>query len=67
VDCAAPTAAPDAPDAAAVGGDDGGVSEDEIEAILRASQAVETPAAADAGVARDAARPTGDRGIARPR
>ena len=53
------TPSPGAP----AGGADGGVSEDDIEAILRASQAVEPPAAVDAGVR----RPVADGGIARPR
>jgi len=59
VDCRVPAGQAQAPADA-----DGGVSEDEIEAILRASQAAESPpAAADAGV-----RPPGaDGGIARPR
>lgn len=55
-DCRPPTVAPQTSDAA-VGGADGGDPESDIDAILRASQAVEPPIAADAGVGRDAAAP----------
>jgi hypothetical protein len=65
-ECALPAAAPGPADAA-VPGDAEGVSDDEIEAILRASQAVEAPPVVDAGAPADARPAAGDRGIARPR
>ena len=71
-DCRAPIAAPPSTDAGS-GVGDGGTEEDDIEAILRASQVVESPPVLDAGVphdvgvARDARAPGRDGGIARPR
>jgi hypothetical protein len=71
-DCRAPIAAPPSTDAGA-GVAEGGTEEDDIEAILRASQVVESPPVLDAGVphdvgvARDARAPGRDGGIARPR
>ncbi len=65
-ECALPAAAPGPADAA-VPGDAEGVSDDDIEAILRASEAVEAPPVVDAGAPADARPAPGDRGIARPR
>ncbi|MDB4928311.1 MAG: outer membrane protein, partial [Myxococcaceae bacterium] len=62
-DCRAPAVEPATPGATEDAGT-GGASEEDIEAILRASQPAPSTPAVDAGVARPAAR---DGGIARPR